>query len=198
MKISDKNIKMGAIPSFSLPSGVTCSKEACQTCYLHGCYAHKIEKMRPNVLKAYQENYQSCLDDLKSVEAWLMSYFQAPNAPRLFRIHVHGDFYSVDYFSMWIRIAKANPTTTFLAFTKQYDIIKNQLNNLPDNFSLVWSAWPDVPIPEDVRDALPIAWMQDGTETRIPANATLCVGSCQVCHAKCWTLKHQNVVFEKH
>ena len=127
-----------------------------------------------------------------------MNYFQAPNAPRLFRIHVHGDFYSVDYFSMWIRIAKANPTTTFLAFTKQYDIIKNQLNNLPDNFSLVWSAWPGVPIPEDVRDALPIAWMQDGTENRIPANATLCVGSCQVCHAKCWTLKHQDVVFKKH
>ena len=198
IKISNNNSKMGGIPSFSLPSGITCSKEACATCYTHGCYAHKIEKLRPNVLRSYQENYNECLHNLAAVEQFFMYYFKAACSPRLFRIHVSGDFYSADYFHMWLRIAAANPNTTFLAFTKQYEMIKNDLGQLPDNFKLVWSAWPNVEIPADVRKTLPIAWMQDGTESRIPDGAIQCVGDCQACNAKCWTLHGNDVVFRKH
>lgn len=198
MKISNGNKKMGGIPSFSLPSGITCSQEACATCYAHGCYAHKIERLRPNVHRTYLENYQECLNNLSTVEKELMEYFQDLNSPRYFRIHVSGDFYSADYFHMWLRIAEKNPATCFLAFTKQYDIVKERIHSLPANFRLVWSAWPGVNIPADVRATLPIAWMQDGTETRMPDNAVSCMGDCQACKAKCWALDGKDVIFKKH
>lgn len=198
IKITNSNIKMGAIPSFSLPSGVTCSKEACATCYLHGCYARKIERLRPNVLAAYQHNYQECLNDLPFVEQQLMHYFAEPNAPRLFRIHAHGDFYSVGYFDMWLRVIRANPQVKFLAFTKQYHMIHHALNDLPENLRLVWSAWPGVPVPPDIREKLTIAWMQDGTETRVPETAHHCSGKCQDCNAQCWSNLKDDVVFHKH
>lgn len=98
IKISDGNSKMGVVPSFSLPAGVTCSPEACRTCYKDGCYARKIERIRPNVHAAYMRNLQLCKENLQFVEQYFMCYFGGLNAPRVFRLHVSGDFFSTEYF----------------------------------------------------------------------------------------------------
>lgn len=195
--ISKGNSKTGAIPSFSLPSGKTCSAEACKTCFQQGCYARKIERLRPSVRNTYAENLAIARADLPHMEQELNAYFDMPNATRLFRIHVSGDFYSAEYFEMWLRVIRRHPGTRFLAFTKQRTIIAPYLSSLPDNLSLVWSSWPGVPVPRTVRTALPIAWMQDGTEKRITKSAVTCPGNCDTC-GRCWALDGKDVVFHKH
>lgn len=197
LSISKGNSKTGAIPSFSLPAGHTCSAKACKTCYNQGCYARKIERLRPSVRNAYKSNFQAVQNAPVSTEDQLNAYFDAANAPRLFRIHVSGDFFSADYLEMWIRVITRHPRTQFLAFTKQVDIIRPYLDKLPANLSLVWSAWPGVPVPRDVRRSLPVAWMQDGTETRVKKDAIQCPGNCETC-ARCWALSGNDVVFHKH
>lgn len=195
--ISRGNIKTGAIPSFSLPSGVTCSAQACKTCYMQGCYAKKIERLRPVVRKTYEENLIYAKRYPELLESYLNLYFSMANAPRFFRIHVAGDFFSRSYFEMWLRVISTHPDTKFLAFTKREAIIKPYLDKLPKNLSLVWSAWPGVPVPKMISKKLPVAWMQDGTEDRIPASAVKCPGRCEEC-AKCWAMDGCHVVFDKH
>lgn len=195
--ISKGNMKTGAIPSFSLPSGVTCSAQACRTCYAQGCYARKIERLRPSVRKTYEENLLYARSYPKLLENYLDMYFSMPNAPRFFRIHVTGDFFSRAYFEMWMRIIRKHPDVKFLAFTKRDGIIQPYLKDIPDNLSLVWSAWPGVPVPKAIAGKLPVAWMQDGTEDRVPENAIECPGNCEIC-AKCWAMDGCDVVFNKH
>ena len=197
LNISKGNSKTGAIPSFSLPSGRTCSKQACRTCYQQGCYARKLERLRPNVRESYADNLAIVTLTPLDAERQLNEYFDMPNATRLFRIHVSGDFFDATYFEMWLRVIRSHPGTRFLAFTKQAEVIRPYLNDLPANLSLVWSAWPGTPVPKDIRKALPVAWMQDGTEKRMPKTTMTCPGSCETC-GRCWTLNGTDVVFHKH
>ena len=190
--ISDGNMKMGNLPSWSMPSGLTCSADACKTCYVEGCYARKLERMRPSVRKAYADNLLACREDLRGVEDALDQYFSSMTAPKYFRIHVSGDFYDREYFHMWVRIIATHPETRFMAFTKQFDVVAGQ--PLPRNLALIRSAWPGLELPEL---GLPTAWMDDGRETRIPCNALSCPGNCATC-GRCWALDGHDVVFAKH
>lgn len=192
VSISDGNMKMGNLPSWSLPSGKTCSADACRTCYREGCYACKMERVYPSVRKAYANNLAACQEDLDGVERALMEYFGTMTAPRYFRIHVSGDFYSREYFEMWLRVIAANPGTRFMAFTKQFGIVAGY--TLPANFALIRSAWPGLELPEL---GLPTAWMRDGRDDRIPASAIPCPGNCVTC-GRCWALDGHDVVFDKH
>ena len=72
---------------------------------------------------------------------------------------------------MWAQLGEEFPETSFLAFTKRWDIVEDI--PFPDNFSIVYSAWPGEAMPPGDR---PIAWMDDGTEPRIPSGAFLCEG----------------------
>lgn len=110
--------------------------------------------------------------------------------------YVGGDFASRDYAAMWARVAAANPGTNFLAFTKQWDMVRGI--DFPANFSLVLSAWPGTEIPADLTAKYSTAWVDDGT-TQIPANAMECPGNCDTCGA-CWGLARMgiDVKFRKH
>lgn len=202
LNISMGNRKMGAIPSFSLPSGTTCSEEARKTCHLDGCYAAAMERRLPVVRKAYAENLQLLQSDLEGCRIWLNWYFDNPNAPRLFRIHVSGDFYSREYFGMWLDVIRNHPQTRFMAFTKQFDIVRDAVISqmIPENLTLIASAWPGVALPEWVIGRMPIAWMQDGSEVRLPEDVYICDGDCAgICRGHCWgMIAHESVVFEKH
>jgi hypothetical protein len=114
-----------------------------------------------------------------------------------FRWHVGGDIPDGHYLVMMIVIAERFPHFKFLAFTKQYKIIADCGIPFPDNLSIVLSAWPKYPLynPKD----LPVAWMQDNTEDRIPAGSIECTGVCDDC-GMCWSLKDlkKDVVMLKH
>lgn len=202
LNISIGNRKMGAIPSFSLPTGKTCSKEACATCYKDGCYALAMERRYKTVRVSWQKNLDLLKEDLIACHDYLNWYFDSPNAPRLFRIHVGGDFFNREYFEMWRVIAKSHPRTIFMAFTKKYSLIHGYVccGAIPQNLVLIASAWPGVELPSWVPECLPVAYMQDGTEDRIPDDAHLCTGDCiGECNAHCWNMRAgDSVVFEKH
>lgn len=55
------------------------------------------------------------------------------------RIHMSGDFYSQDYFDMWLQICKENPTVEFWAYTKSLNYWVNRLHNIPNNLILTAS-----------------------------------------------------------
>jgi len=197
VNISPGNRKLGGVPSFSLPSGRSCSAAARETCH-KDCYFHRhVEKLYIGARMNCLENYDFSKNDPIKFEKDLNWHLDGPNAPRLFRIHVGGDFYSAAYFELWLRVIRRHKRTRFLAFTKQFDIVRPYLNNLPKNLSLVASAWPDVDMPKDIRQAIPVAWMQDGTVTDIPTDAIPCEGHCETC-GRCWALDGKHVVFNKH
>jgi len=194
--ISGKNSKLGQIPNISLTPGKTCSPEACKTCLVGGCYALKAYRQYKQTRAAWDENTALATGAIDSMRAQLMAYFSGLNAPRFFRIHVGGDFVSREYAAMWADIARECPRTNFLAFTKQWDHVRDIA--WPENVSIVLSAWPGTEIPADLLRRFSVAYMDDGT-TDIPADALECPGNCETCGV-CWSLAKRgiDVVFKKH
>lgn len=196
ISISDGNMKTGAIPAFSLTPGRTCSKEACRTCFVNGCYACKSYKMYPSVRKSWDGNTDVVTTNLKAFENAMDIFFSSMTAPRFFRIHVSGDFVTKDYARAWARIAKRHPGTKFLAFTKQWENVRGI--RFPENFSLVLSGWKDTTIPADLTAKYPIADCIEKGDS-IPDGYMECPGHCDSC-GMCWNLKEtgKNVAFRKH
>ena len=98
-----------------------------------------------------------------------------------------------------VYVAEVFGETRFLAFTKHSDIVNRWLysNELTDNLTIIFSGWSNFPINNP--HGLPIAYMQDGTETRLTGDELTCPGNCETC-GMCWQLPKigKNVVFNKH
>lgn len=198
VKISKGNSKMGAIPSVSLPSGLTCRQD-CECS--EKCYAKKIERLRKTVRKAYSHNYNLLLEDpttyWREVEASVMM-------SRFFRFHVSGDIPDNDYFERMVDIARTNSHCEILCFTKKYDIVNwhiGAIGKLPKNLHIVFSIWRGLSANNIYK--LPEAHVRyrDGTTTASP-EALECSGNCANCAITddgCWTLKSgEQVVFNEH
>ena len=194
-KISPGNTKTGRIPAVSLPPISSCRPDAPCT---KQCYAMKAFRMYPAVrvawnsnLKHYESNPDAYFND---IHEWL----QRKKKPcRFFRWHVSGDILNHGYYQGMCSIARSNPDTIFLAFTKQYSIVNSSIQVIPNNQTIVFSAWPGFPI--DNPFDFPIAYMQDGTETRVNGDELTCPGNCETC-GMCWQLPKigRNVVFNIH
>jgi len=195
--ISEGNKKMGYLPSFSTSAGVHGSCPI--TC--NGCYALKMERIYPSVKKSYSNNLQMAVMHMKETFEAISNYLTAFR-PVLFRWHVSGDILNKAYLTHMIMIAEKHPTTQFFAFTKQYKIVNayldglDMMQGLPSNLKIIFSGWVGLPMKNPYN--LPEAWMQDGTETRVPSNAMDCPGDCQTCQKCAWIENGQSVVFEKH
>ena len=189
--ISRYNTKLGYIPNISLSviksckPGVLCQK---------GCYA-KISYLRfPGVKKAWDNNLNTYLENPRDYFGQIRNFLKKSN-PRYFRWHTGGDFPDQRYLNSVIRIARDFPDIKFLAFTKRTDFY---FHRIPNNFALIFSGWPGMELPSNVIKRFRIAWMQDGTETRIPKNAIKCSGACENCMS-CWDKSlTQDVFFHKH
>ena len=197
VSISAGNSKMGAIPSVSLPSVMTCRECDCS----RKCYARKLERIRPSVAKAYKNNLAMLQSDpdtyWREVEAAVM-------LSRFFRFHVSGDIPDAMYFYRMVEIAKRQTHCKILCFTKKYEIINDYLASglmLPSNLHIVLSAWVGLQMTNPF--LLPEAHvkMRDGTTTA-DADALLCGGNCAECattEGGCWSLSRgQQVVFNEH
>lgn len=210
------NSKTGEIPAWSLMPGPSCPGRACGTCLLTGCYACKNafrggykfseESGRPDgkinmTLRAWAENTALVLNRLPvfvdCMRGFLAEYSQAGGG--LFRIHAAGDFVTLAYAQAWAALAAEFPAVTFLAFTKSWEAAEAVPFDSLDNFSLVLSAWPGLPVPDALRERYRVSWCQDGTETRIPADAMHCPGDCDSC-GLCWYLAGigRDIWFTKH
>lgn len=198
VKISSGNSKMGAIPSVSLPAGVTCRQD-CECS--KKCYAKRLERMRPSVHQAYQHNYDLLTHDSdtywREVEASIMM-------SRFFRYHVSGDIPDNVYFAHMIEIAEHNPHCEMLCFTKKYNLVNDHLDfggTIPKNLHIIFSGWRGMKMVNPYN--LPEAHVRykDGTTTA-RENAKPCGGNCTECaitDGGCWTAKHgEQVVFDEH
>lgn len=197
--ISKGNTKLGKIPNVSLPPVVTCN--GCENTCSHKCYAQKFYKMWPTVRKAWDTNWAEYQEDSTGFFLSIREQLRK-SKPRFFRWHVGGDVPDYNYFSGIVVTAEELPNTKFLLFTKQYDIVNkwvaaNGIGALPNNLQLVFSMWPGVEV--DNPYGFKCAWMQDGTETRVPESAFECGGSCVDCSA-CFSLNKidRDVVFHVH
>ena len=194
MYISKGNRRM-SIPTFSIPSGVTCPNST-KLCRKY-CYAKKAEKSWPNVLKSRHRNFQETMQEnftremIKQIKSLKTKYF---------RIHESGDFYNQEYLDKWFKICKKLKNITFLAYTNRWDL---DWTNKPDNLVIYWSVWPDskrVP-----RDGLK-AYVIDGGKHKIPKHRIKPKGKiCQKesgvirCETCLWCFKGKgDVIFKLH
>ena len=195
LSVSPGNIKLGAIRSVSLPAGITCGREC------ENCYAKKLEKLRPSVRKAYQNNLKILNEDRD--EYW-RQVNEVLKTSRYFRFHVSGDIPNPDYLLRMAHAALENPKCEILCFTKRYEFVSDFLdagNFIPQNLHLILSGWKGLKMhnPYDLPEAHVI--YRDGTTTA-RAGAKECEGNCSRCASTeggCWTLKNgEQVVFHEH
>lgn len=203
VNISKGNSKMGAIPSVSLPPIKTCPKGApCAKL----CYAAKICRLRPNVARSYERNYELYLGD--PVSYW-DGIRKAAAVTRYFRYHVSGDIVDDLYFFDMVLTAQMLPHTEFLAFTKQYDIVNKYLDRypggLPENLHIIFSLWdPAWNVHVNNRHNLPVSavifkHVYDGYADNFEK---ICPGNCFECACRgmgCWTLQSgETIAFYQH
>ena len=196
LSISPGNAKMGYIPSVSLPPVTTCAKNC--PC-AKKCYAAKLCRIYPSVKRAYQNN----LDILNNndLDYWYQVQ-QAAKTTKYFRYHVSGDIVDMSYFNMMCVTAEQIPDTTFLAFTKRYDIVNHYIDifgKLPKNLKIIFSLWDGMPTPNPHN--LPTAAVI--FKGQQPAdNWKICGGNCSECACRgvgCWELKNgETIAFYEH
>ena len=138
VSISNGNSKMGAIPSVSLPACVTCNPSA--PCFKK-CYAVRLSRRYKTVTAAYARNLEILNND---PSAYWVQVKAAASMTRFFRFHVSGDIPNGEYFNYMVQAATELHGTTFLAFTKQYQIVNDYLSNggtIPANLIIIFSNW---------------------------------------------------------
>lgn len=194
--ISSGNRKLGDIMNISLTPILCCPKGA--FCAGDGCYALKPYRMYPGTRKAWDNNARIALTNPSSYFAQVASVIDE-RRPRWFRWHVAGDMLNLNYLHQMCRIAELNHRTHFVAFSKAFNIINSyeKTRRLPGNLTIIFSAWPRMSIPNPHRHR--VAWLQDGTEDRVPEDAVHCPGNCESCGI-CFRLPKldHDVVFQKH
>jgi len=122
-----KTSKLNTIRGFAI-SNKSCTF-ATELCKLY-CYAKKGNFRYEHVRTVHEENYQETLKD-SFVEDMIK---QLSKNERFFRIHVKGDFYSLEYFNKWVQIAERVPYITFMAYTRNIHVL--QLNR-PKNLKIL-------------------------------------------------------------
>lgn len=118
---------------------------ACGTCNgdCPGCYAKKMTRYS-DVYLNYLENTLAVKTDLKgSFEEIEKQLFSNPIFyPAVVRVHDSGDFFSLEYYTEWMELAKRHPFTKFGAYTKAAEIVNAYgIENIPENFTIQCSPW---------------------------------------------------------
>ena len=140
------NRKTGDIPTINLPAMVTCA--ACTRseggCAASGmCYAiHGLLAMYTSV-KARMRNL---LLFRKDPDRYFKLAAADTAAYKLARWHDSGDIVNLRYFEGMVKVAADNPTTVYLAMTKQLDIVNAFCDKygraaIPSNLKILISTW---------------------------------------------------------
>lgn len=72
----------------------------------------------------------------ESLDEWLQQWSMVGG--RAVRIHDAGDFFSLEYLQMWIRIAQTIPDVLFYAYTKEVAMFQD-VKHFPNNFRFLFS-----------------------------------------------------------
>ena len=199
--ISKSNIKLGMIPSVSLPPIVTCSPLACKFCGKK-CYARKMCKLRRSVKESYENNLDILLNDK---EKFWREVSGSIALTTYFRFFVSGDIYDKDFLENMVLCAKKNKHCNILCFTKKYFLVNEYLEHhrLPKNLNIVFSAWKGLEMPNPYKLPTAEVMYKDGTSTAEEGKKYIyCSGNCSECiseNRSCWNLKKgEGVIFAEH
>ena len=192
--ISKGNRKLGRMINVSMTPIKACGN--CKHC-ARKCYALKAYRMYTDTKIAWDHNFELAKSDPVRYFQGIVNALKAKTRRGkgcFFRWHVAGDILSQSYYNDMVRIASMFPLVSFLCFTKMHDL---DFSRKPANLQLIASMFPGMPVPTRYATRkLPIAWMQDGTEKRIPVDAVHCPGSCDNCKLCFDTTR--DVVFNAH
>jgi hypothetical protein len=161
LTFADKNTKLDH-PLFSLPAGHTCPyAEYCKTLVprdrekTHNtlikdygelrCYAANAETQYPATQASRWRN-KDLLDLYPGVDGKAkliinsIAFYEYVKEPMtLLRVHESGDFYHLDYFDAWLKVAKFRPDILFYAYTKSLPFWIQRQKEIPPNFKFVAS-----------------------------------------------------------
>ena len=199
VSISKGNIKLGQIPSVSLPPVVSCNPKACKLC-AKKCYARKISKLRPSVKQSYERNLKLLLEEPTKFWREIDGYLKFTT---YFRFHTAGDIWDDDYFENMVKCAIQNQHCQILCFTKKYDIVNKYLeqHELPGNLQIIFSVWRGLDCKNPFELPTAHIFYKDNFTTA-PDGARYCSGLCTDCimaGQSCWNLKRKEaVVFKEH
>lgn len=204
LTLSKGNSKIGHVINFSLPSKITCPGKT-EWCDKH-CYAARIERMYPNVKKAWAENFEIAKSD-NFVKEMTEALKKIPKKYTVIRIHVSGDFFNEKYIRDWIEVIKAHPNLSFYAYTKAWRVPKmlDALEDLTNLLNMTLFASTDISTKSGVgpifmREAFagdnkPI--MKDRTFTKCPAQGNI-AKTCDQCKLCSKASSAVNIFFKTH
>lgn len=207
VSINNGNAKTGkACLTCSMPM-ISCRPDApCK----QDCYCCKGNQAYANVQGAYHRNWRLWIENPERFEKHV-NYKIEMNGLPLFRWNDCGDIVDEEYFRMMLRVAEQNPDVKFLAYTKKYELVNEEITRrlkedkeiLPDNFTLRFSMWDkNWFVPNHYN--LPVAYVdfkKSELNPELPTKAFICPGSgqttCSSCKV-CFNKKVQNVIFHQH
>ena len=167
--------KLAGIQSINTP---TTTNPFCQSMQktdsvCKSCYAQRYEKIRPNIVTAFERNLFLSERELLPLEIPTIS-------DDIARFASYGELINMMHFINLLRIALANPRTVFTLWTKRYRIVQRVLKHMdkPDNLILIYSS----PVVGKV-SALPKHFNKVFTTFARGTDTTdiNCHGSCNTC-----------------
>lgn len=205
VKATNGNTKLGkSICNINLPPIITCNPTApCfKECYgRKGRFVYKSvkDRMMKNLM-AFCQNPKQFFEDVA---------YQTKNC-KYVRWFGNGDMPNEEFLIGMCQVARKNPNTRYLAFTKQYNIVNNYIaagHRIPSNLNIVFSTWRTW-VPNNPYN-MPTAWVKFPEEGKsltrkqkaeniecnklIPAKAFKCLNDCSNCQS-CWHLKKGTAV----
>lgn len=138
--VESSNSKLGNIAAFSVKKGINayCNKN-CNKCYCNHLqmYNTHVEHVEAN-FKTVNDSIKD--DILKNNIIQAISNYILLNGCDVFRFNVEGDINS-NYLDIIIEVAKKNSDCKIYLYTKNHDIVKNQLHNIVtiDNLTILLS-----------------------------------------------------------
>jgi len=188
--ISRGNLKLGKLPSFSLPVITTCPGKTpfCDRyCYgLKGMFTlQQIKDINERRLDA------SLKSDFVPI---IVKEIQRTRAPA-FRLHVIGDFYSPEYVKKWIQIATILDDVILFGATRSWrcDFLSGPLKEFRDLPNVYIKASVDATDNLDPFSCGWRVWSIEGKGLPCPHDSRL-VEDCASCR-RCWTLKDMDTSF---
>jgi hypothetical protein len=178
--VREGNNKIGKTSNISLPPVKACGKNSAHCKDL--CYAAKFYRMYPDVKIAWDDNLRELISDREYYFSEVRRHLLHKQC-QYFRWHISGDIIDQDYFERMKIIAVDYSLVNFLVFTKQYNL---DFNDIPENLSVVISAWPGLKLP---KLELPFAFIGFDDENRYE-NVFYCPENCETCRT-CWFLKDE-------
>ena len=190
MLISKGNLKLGALPSFSLPVITTCPGKT-PFC-LRYCYGLKGRFTQEKLIEVNDRRLEASLQP--NFADRIIKEIRKTKAPA-FRLHVIGDFYSIEYIEKWIDIAISLPEVMFFGSTRSWrcDHLSPTLIQFRDLDNVFMKASIDVTDHLDpIKDGW-WTWSIEGEGIQCPHDYGL-VASCAECR-RCFMVKEFNLNF---